>query len=80
LTASTVWVVFATWFDTTVSAGVQRESFATFDATSYGLALGVGSIVLAGLVMAVAIIGWRCRSIGLGIVYVVAGGLLAFLV
>jgi len=78
--ASAVILVFATWFDTTVTAGVQRESFATFDATSYGLAFGVGSMVVAGLVLTVAIIGWRCRSIGLGIVYAVAGGLIAFLV
>jgi hypothetical protein len=78
--AAAVILAFSAWFDTTVIAGAQRASSSTFDVTPYGLAFGVGSVVVAGLVLAVAAIGWQCRSIGLGIVYLTIGGLFAFLV
>jgi len=78
--AAGVILMFAAWFDTTVVAGAERQASASFDVTQSGLAYGIGSIVLAGLVLAVAGIGWRCRSLALGMVYSLVGGLFAFLV
>ena len=72
-------LVFASWFDTVVIVAAETEATQGFDATGFGVAYGVGGVVVAGLVMAIAGIGWRCRSVRLGIVYAVVGALLAFL-
>jgi len=72
--------VFASWFDTTVMVGADEASTRTFDASGFGVAYGAGSLVVAGLVLAVSAIGWRCRSVRLGLVYALVGALLAFIV
>jgi hypothetical protein len=77
--AAGVVLVVAAWLDTSVVAVVVRQAASNFDMTQSGMAYGIGSIILAGLVLAVAWIGWRCRSLALGVVYALVGGLFAFL-
>jgi hypothetical protein len=72
-------VAAAAWFDTTVVAGAEREASTSFDLTQSGLIYGIGGTGLAGLVLTVAWVGWRCRSLALGIAYALVGGLFAFL-
>jgi hypothetical protein len=79
LAATAAILVFASWFDTTVIVAADAEATRRFDVTGFGVAYGVGGVLVAGLVLAIAGIGWRCRSVRLGIVYAVVGGLLAFL-
>ena len=67
LVAGVVILAFASWFDTTVMVAADNEATQGFDASAFGLTYGLGSVVVAGLTLAVAGSGWRCRSVRLGL-------------
>jgi len=77
LVAAPVVLILMAWFDTTVVHGASQQAAATFDMSQVGLVVALGMTLVAGAVLALALIAWRSRSVAVGVVYAVVGAYLA---
>ncbi len=72
-------LVVAGWFDGTVMTATQKQVSTTFDIGPVLPIRALGYLIIAGGSLAIGITGWRLRSLGLAIAYVVAGAFFTFL-
>lgn len=72
-------LVAAGWFDGTVMKAAQEQVSRTFDIGPVLPIRALGYLIIAGGSLAIGVAGWRLRSLGLAITYVVAGAFFAFL-
>lgn len=76
--AAGVLVVMA-WFDTTVVREALARGRPTFEMGQYTLLWSLGSFASAAAVVLLVALAWRSRSAAVGAIYLVVGGLFAFL-
>jgi hypothetical protein len=72
-------ILVAGWFDGTVMRDTQQQVSRTFD---IGPALSIralGYLLIGGGALVIGIVGWRLRSLSLGIVYVIFGAFFTLL-
>ena len=67
------------WFDAAVLLDAQKQAGLTYDPGPLVDLTGLAHVVTAAGVVAIALAGWRSRSLVVGITYAVAGGFLVFL-
>ena len=72
-------LVVAGWFDGTVMKAAQEQVGRTFDIGPVLPIRALGYLIIAGGSLAIAVAGWRLRSLGLAITYVAAGAFFTFL-
>lgn len=72
-------LVGAGWFDGTVMKATQEQVGRTFDIGPVLPIRALGYLIIAGGSLAIAVAGWRLRSVGLAITYVAAGAFFTFL-
>lgn len=80
LVAAPVVLVTAAWYDTTIMERAQREGAATFEMLTPVSAAAVGSLLIAGGVLLLALLVWRSGSPIAAAVYALVGAFFAFLV
>ena len=66
-------------FDGTVMTATQKQASASFDIGPVLPISALGYLIIAGGSLAIAVAGWRLRSLGLAIAYVVVGAFFTFL-
>ncbi len=71
-------LLLARWYDREVVLPTQQHASATFDTLPGMLASAVGSILVAGLVLALGVLAWRSRSIAVGLGYALVGAVVVF--
>lgn len=69
----------AGWFDGSLMLGIQQHASARFDVNELALAMSLGSLVVAGSVLLLAVIAWRSQSALVGAAYAIVGAFFAFL-
>ncbi len=69
----------AGWLDTVVIVAIQQSSQETFDISRLEWALSFGYLIVAGAVLAIALLARWARSVLVGLVYAVVGAFLVFL-
>lgn len=67
------------WYDGSVMVDAQRRAGNLFDPTQETLLLAVGSLAVAGAVLALGVAAWKARSVFIGVAYAVVGGFFTFL-
>lgn len=67
------------WFDTTVVREALARGRPTFEMGQYTLLWSLGSFATAAAVVLLVALAWRSRSAAVGAIYLVVGGLFAFL-
>jgi hypothetical protein len=72
-------LLIAHWFDAGVLADAQVRAGYSYDVSPLADLTVVAHLATAGGVVAIAIAGWRSRSLAVGFGYAVVGGFLAFL-
>jgi hypothetical protein len=72
-------LIVAGWFDGTVMKATQEQVGRTFDIGPVLPIRALGYLIIAGGSLAIGVAGWRLRSLGLAIAYVVAGAFFTFL-
>jgi hypothetical protein len=80
LVAAAVVLVVMAWFDTTVVHDAIQQGVQTFDNGPATLITSLGMIVIAGAVLLLASLGWRSRSVVVGVSYALVGTFFAFLI
>lgn len=69
----------ARWFDGTVIREAQQQVGSTFNLGPVLPVRALGYLLIAGGSLVIGIVGWRLRSLSLGIVYIVVGAFFTFL-
>lgn len=69
----------ANWFDASVLADAQRQAGISFDPGPLLQLITVAHLITAAGVLAIALAGWRSRSLIAGAAYAILGGYLVFL-
>jgi len=67
------------WFDSTVVADAQRHAARTYDSPPLVDMTSIAHLLTAAGVLAIALAGWRSRSLVLGAGYALVGGYLVLL-
>ncbi|MGD0123513.1 MAG: hypothetical protein ABSC46_13290 [Candidatus Limnocylindrales bacterium] len=67
------------WFDATVVADAQRQAGMSYDSGPLVDLTSIAHLLTAAGVVAIALAGWRSRSLLLGVGYALVGGYLVFL-
>jgi hypothetical protein len=77
LAAAVVVLVMIAWFDTTVVSDAAQQGAQSFDNRRYVLVAALGTILIAGSVLLLALLAWRSRSVAVGVVYTAVGAYFA---
>ena len=72
-------LVVVGWLDAVVIVAIQRRSAQSFDVTGIGWALPFGYLILAGAILAIALLGRWAASVLVGVAYAIVGAFLTFL-
>ena len=72
-------ILIAGWFDGTVMRATQEQASRTFDLGPVLPIRVLGYLLIAGGSLAIGLVGWRLRSVGLAIVYIVGGAFFALI-
>jgi len=72
-------ILVAGWFDGTVMRDTEQQVSRTFDIGPVLLIRPLGYLLIGGGTLAIGLMGWRLRSVSLGIAYVIAGAFFTFL-
>jgi hypothetical protein len=72
-------LVVVGWLDTVVIVGISRSASQTFDPFGISWAMSVGYLIVAGAVLAIALLARWVRSVFVGAIYVLVGAFLVFL-
>lgn len=72
-------ILVAGWFDGTVMRDTQQQVSRTFDIGPVLPTRALGYLLIGGGTLAIGMVGWRLRSLSLGIAYVIAGAFFTFL-
>jgi hypothetical protein len=77
LAAAAVVLAVMAWFDTTVVSNAAQREAQTFDMSGYALVEALGTILIAGSVLLLALLAWRSRSVAVGVAYALVGAYFA---
>lgn len=80
LVAAPAVLITAAWYDTTVVERAQFIASRTFEMTTPAVAGAVGSLLIAGSILLLAVLVWRSGSAVAATTYLLVGGFFAFLV
>jgi hypothetical protein len=71
-------VIVLAWYDVGVLIELRRHVSATFDTRPYAIGTSVGFLLVAGASLLCAAVGWRARTLPLGVAYAIGGGFFTF--
>jgi hypothetical protein len=69
----------AGWIDGQVMPEIVSQATTSFDVNGLALATSVGTLAVAGVVLALGALAWNSRSLGVGVIYSAVGAVVAFL-
>ena len=72
-------ILIAGWFDGTVMRDTQQQVSRTLDIGPPLLIRALGYLLIGGGALTIGVVGWRLRSLSLGIAYVIVGAFFTFL-
>ena len=67
------------WLDGQVMPEIQRQAGLSFDPNGLALAISLGSLAVAGVILLLGVLAWRSHSLAVGLTYSAVGAIAAFM-